>query len=138
MSILESIRLLYCLNESGIDKAHDLLTELVNDQQHNRVTLEQLFDETDKIIQDAEIKFQKEDEEAKQRKLNERQQLSKDYKDELRMIDNTMVPFMENQDIFKVIDRLNDYSIMKIRNAYAWGYIRGIRTERARRKKVSV
>ncbi len=133
MSILDSIRLLYCLNESGVNRAHDLLTELVADPQYQRVTLEQLFEETDNITQEAESEYQKERKEAKQQELDTKQR----FKEELMMIDRCCIPWLDNKDILKAIDVVNSEAFWKVRESFTWGYIQGIRAERARRKKVS-
>lgn len=136
MGILDSIRLLYCLNESGIDKAHDLLTELINDPQHNRVTLEQLFEETDNIIQEAEIKFQKEDEEKKIELSNRKCEIGQQYEKEFKMIENQNV-YITQKHILDAIKVYEESPYMRLVSSFHWGYIQGKRAERARRKQVS-
>lgn len=136
MSILDNIRFLYCLNESGVDKAHDLLTELVTDPQYQRVTLDQLFDETDNIIHEAESNFQKEDEEKKLELSNRKQEIEAQYSEEFRILGHQNA-FWKQKEMLESINDYEDDPCLRLVDTYNWGYIQGIRAERARRKKVS-
>jgi hypothetical protein len=42
MILLENIRLLYCLNDTGVDKAYELLNNLITNHEYLQITPEQL------------------------------------------------------------------------------------------------
>lgn len=66
-------------------------------------------------------------------------ELKEQYAKELKII-GEQTAFWDQRDMLNVIDRVieeSGSSFMKLINAYDWGYIQGIRAERARRKKVT-
>ncbi|MGF7145948.1 putative glycosyl hydrolase (DUF1957 family) [Anaerotaenia torta] len=136
MSMVESIKLLHCLNETGIDKVHEFLEELVHDPECLQVTPEQLQQGAAVTRRQAEEEMRKAEREAEQKRRNRRQEIRQQYATEFKLIDNSKA-FWEQEDILKAINATDEYGgVFVLTRAYNWGYIQGERAERARRKKV--
>lgn len=133
MNILNSIRLLYCLNESGVNKAYELLEGLMHSQEYRQNSVEQLQQEILEEQKGLILKAAKKEDEKEIRETEIRKQYEKEF-----MMIGTQKEFWNQRDIFEAIDIIDKESLMKITSAFNWGYIQGKKTERARRKKVSI
>ncbi len=138
MTILDNIRLLYCLNEAGVDKAHELLEGLLLNQECRQTTPEQLqqqiIEEKSKIMSAKDKAGEEKAQERNTRKQEIRQQHESEF-----MIIGRQKAFYDQEDMIKNICQYNDSEdIWTASRSYNWGYVQGIRTERARRKKVAL
>lgn len=138
MKILDSVKLLYCLNDDGVNRAYEVLGNLLNNTEYLQVLPEQLDRELKEQREQYEAKWQEEERIEKEKRDAELQAFQDKYKSELLMIDRCFIPWFDNKDMLKVIDVVNDKALWKIREAFTWGYIQGKRAERARRKKVAL
>lgn len=116
----------------------DLLQKLVekyltvSDDRKERIKKAECFygeiDLLDKVI---DIRQSKQIVQAEKNK----EELKKQYAEELKMIGNQTV-FWQQKEFIGVLELITDSSVhWKMINAFDWGYILGIRAERARRKK---
>lgn len=140
MNILDDIRLLYCLNEAGVDKAHEVLEKLLNNVEYLHVTPEQLRQELEKQRQQDELVWQIREEEERARKEKKEAEilaLKKKYQQEFKMI-GWQNAFHKQYDILEALEKTVKGSVLwKLVHAFNWGYIQGIRAERFKRKRVS-
>lgn len=139
MKLLENIRLLYCLNEVGEAKVNDILKSIITNPEYIKVSYEGLLQELEEIEQQNEIEY-KEKQKLMQQKEKEMEdeieQLEEKYKHELKMIGNQTAFYDQREmiDVIKKVTKASDY--WKMIQSFNWGYVQGIRAERARRKKV--
>lgn len=137
MEILDSIKLLYCLNEKGVDKAHKVLIDLVNNYEYQEITPGELIKEIAESNKTVTLKQKEEQRIQQQKKTQEDQEIRKEFAKELFMIEQNPAPWTDDK-FLRAIDKLNIIPVFKVWNIYTWGYIHGKRVERTKRKKVSV
>lgn len=140
MNSMENIKLLFCFNEAGEEKVNEILNNLLLNTDYLRTTPEQL---------DLELKEQRQqDEESLKSKEEKKKQIAEEkeaklsalcnkYKNELQIIGGQHFPVNEF-DMLDAIRATNRGQFLSLCDTYNWGYIQGKRSERARRKKVSL
>lgn len=134
----ENARLLFCLNGVGETKVNAILKEIAKNPQYIRVTYEDLLKglKEEREQREIEYRLQKEEEKKREEELKKYVQGLRDkYKCELKMMGKQMA-FHSQLEVLDMINRTDLDPIMKQVSSFNWGYIQGIKAERARRKKV--
>lgn len=129
------IQMINNLNENGIDSLLYFFGDMDKKERYNINTTPERVAELKQM--EEQEKAEREAEKAVRDSLifSEREQLKKEYQKEFEMIGNQNA-FMSQREILFAIDKVNEYEseFMKILSSYNWGYIQGVKAERARKK----
>lgn len=136
MFYIDNLKMLNCLNDTGLNKVHELLSELLENKVYTQISLEQLEKETEESIKQRSIKWETEKEEEKNKRDSKIKELKQQYKSELHILYNQPLP-LNQLDLLYAIEDIEDSKAITLCNVYLWGYIQGKRDERARRKNIN-
>lgn len=137
LELIENIRLLYCLNEQGHSKVNGILRNFAQNPEYIKVSFDQSIQELNDDKVQREIKYKEEQEEARRKLAEKSKRLEEQYRNELFILNRHANPHV-NIGLLKAIRFKYGEGTMALINLFDWGYIQGIRAERARRKKVQV
>jgi hypothetical protein len=123
MKFGDAMQLLVCLNDAGVNKACELLGELLQNKDFMEVTMEQLTEQVKEKNRQDKIEIQK-----KQDEVSAKRKVIRDkYSNEFLMMGR--LPISELEMLQAISETENDY-FMGLSKAYNWGYIQGKRAVR--------
>lgn len=133
MNLVENIKLLYCLNELGGNKANEVLKDMLHNKDYTKISYEDLENEIKEIEKQEEIKNNKEEQEKAKKEEETRKQLEQQYADEWHIL-RQHFPHPEKANLFNAIMILSGNILFTHSSIYNLGVIDGKRAERNRRK----
>lgn len=137
MTILDNIRLLYCLNDAGVNKAYEVLGSILDNAEYLQKSLEQFNQELNEQLKQDKAKLQEEERIEKEKHTAEQQALRDKYKSVLNILSHQRIPTKTQLEVIKAIKSIGEGKFLAQCDIYTYGFIQGIKAERARRKKVS-
>lgn len=136
MILVDNLNMMYCLNDNGLTKVHELLKGLLEKEEYTQISLEQLKKENEESSEQRKIQWKKEEEERKLKKEEKNNQIKQQFKKELKLVGEQSLP-LEQLELIYAIQDIEECNSMMLCKVYLWGYIQGKRHERSRRKKAN-
>ena len=137
MTILDNIKLLYCLNDAGVNKAYEVLGSLLDNAEYLQKSPEQFSQELNEQLKQDKAKLQKEEQLKKEKHAAELKALRDKHKSVLSILSHQRIPAKIQLEIIEAIKSIGEGDFLAQCDIYTYGFIQGIKAERARRKKVA-